>query len=132
VRRPFQDVDAGPRALAGRVDHVQVKAPGDFDAAAWGVSQVAVAVFDVGQPVDVELEDLRDVPCAQPVSGAQILIDPDVEVFCSGRHGSSSPRSSWPCHDRTRRVLAEPLAVARAGDISLCADSGGTDHAASG
>src|SRR5690606_41491883 len=41
-----------------------------------GGEQLAVAVVDVGQTVDVELEDLRGVLHAQPVAGAETLVDP--------------------------------------------------------
>ena len=42
--------------------------------------QLAVAVLDVRQAVDVELEDLRRVLHAEPVAGAQVLVDPDLQL----------------------------------------------------
>ena len=43
--------------------------------------QVAGVVLHVGEPVDVELEDLGRVLDAQAVAGAQILVDPDLQVL---------------------------------------------------
>ena len=51
--------------------------------------QLAVAVLHVGEPVDVELEDLRGVLDAQPVTGAQLLIDPHAQRVA---HRSATPR----------------------------------------
>src|SRR5215475_6046968 len=50
--------------------------------------QLAVGGLDVRETVDVELEDLRGVLHAQPIAGAEILINPHPKRLA--RHGSRS------------------------------------------
>src|SRR5207248_5433425 len=93
------DVDALAGALLGRVDHVQPKAVRYVDPATRGKLQFSGVVLDVGESVDVELEDLGRVLHAQPVAGAQVLIHPytqstglDTHDFHGTRAGDTS---SW-------------------------------------
>ena len=73
-------VDALAGAVLGRVDDVEdAGRPGPAPGHRGG-QQLAVVVLDVGQPVDVELEDLAGELDAEPVAGAQVLVDPDLEV----------------------------------------------------
>src|SRR4051794_21567870 len=80
VARP-DDVDAVARALLGRADDVQAQTGRDVGALPRCGEQVAGLVLDVGEPVDVELEHLRRVLHTQPIAGAQLLVDPDLQIL---------------------------------------------------
>src|SRR6185312_15742676 len=75
------DVDAVAGALFGRVDDIQAQAGRHTGALARCGEQVTGVVLHVREPVDVELEDLGCVLDTQAVAGAQILVDPDLQVF---------------------------------------------------
>src|SRR5690606_32188439 len=69
-------VDADAGTVLGRVDHVSPQVGGDIHLAARGELQLAGAVLDVRQAVDVEFEHVRGVLRAEAIAGAQILVDP--------------------------------------------------------
>src|SRR4051812_22913266 len=71
------EVDALAGTFLGGGDDVQPQALRDVDLRTGRSVQFAVAGLHVRQPVDVELEHLGGVLHAQPVTGAQLLIDPD-------------------------------------------------------
>ena len=63
-------MDAVARALLGRVDDLEPQVSGDVGAGARCQHHLAGGILDVGQAVDVELEDLRRVLHTEPISGA--------------------------------------------------------------
>jgi hypothetical protein len=71
-------MDACTWTLVGRVDDVEPEAFWHIGPGARVAQQRAVPVLDVGEPVHVELEDLRGVLHAQSVTGAKVLVDPDM------------------------------------------------------
>jgi hypothetical protein len=82
--RGAHDMDARAGALLGRVDHVQAKSLGHLGGRSGLRQQGTVAVLDVGEAVDIELEHLGGVLHAQTVTGAQVLIDPDTKRLTQG------------------------------------------------
>jgi len=64
------------------------------------LQQLTGTVLDVGEAVDVELEDLRRVLDAQAVAGSQILIHPDLQLVGLGLVGHPMP----PHHTYTWNV----------------------------
>ena len=88
------DVDALAGALLGGLDHGVELAVGDVGET-FGALRVALrrgvhrgALLDVGQPVVEQGEHVRADLLAEPVAGAEVLVDPDlhrVVPFVSGR-----------------------------------------------
>src|SRR5690242_5353774 len=78
----------------------------NVDARARCELQLTGAVLDVGQAVDVELEDLRRVLHAEPVTGAQILVDPHLQLvrhrILLPRRGACGAVSTVPDGERRR------------------------------
>ncbi len=105
LSRCADEVNALAGALARGVDDLEPEPFGDVRAAARVGQQFALGVLDVRQPVDVELKDLGGVLDAQPVTGAQVLVDPDAQRLS----GHLTPPSTlaqgtpWPdCGPLTR------------------------------
>ena len=81
----FAEAITSSRSLSG----TSARAPGVGQ-------QVAGVVLHVGQPVDVELEHLGRVLDAQPVAGAQLLVDPHAQVTHGWRRPSTIVRAGRP------------------------------------
>jgi len=60
------------------------------------LQQLTARILDVREPVDVELEDLGRVLHAEPVAGAEILIDPDSQRLGVGRQPHHEPPGIGP------------------------------------
>src|SRR6266542_434187 len=80
VLRPYH-MDALARAVPRRVDHLQPQVGGHVHPATRGELEPSGVVLHIGQAVDVELEHLRRILHAQPVAGAQVLVDPDPQLL---------------------------------------------------
>src|SRR5574342_646459 len=74
-------MDALARALGHGVDHVQAQVRRYGGAAVRLEQQLAGSVLHIGQPIDIELEDLRCVLHTQSVTGAPVLVHPDLDVL---------------------------------------------------
>ena len=82
-------MNARSRAFLGGGNHIEAQVRRDVDLCAGRQMQLSVAGFDVGEPIDVELEHLRRVLHAQPIPGTQLLIDPDAKRLT---HRLETPR----------------------------------------
>jgi len=69
------DMDAFTRALLGRIDHVEAQMLRHVDPATGAELQLTGRILHVGQPVDVEFEDLGGILDAEAVTGAQVLVN---------------------------------------------------------
>src|SRR5207244_9648834 len=64
--------------------------------------QLSGTVLDVGEAVDVKLEDLGGVLNAQPVTCAQVLVNPDLKVLALGHRDRRFSSPLHVCFDGTR------------------------------
>ena len=67
-------MDALTGALGCGVDHIQAQVRRYVDEHTFGQLKLTGLILNVGEPVDVELEDLGRVLHTQPVTGAKVLI----------------------------------------------------------
>jgi hypothetical protein len=79
-------VNAQARAFASRKHDLVVRVSRDVGARSRLGEQRAVGVLHVSETVDVELEDVARLLDAKAVTGAQVLVDPDLValVRCRG------------------------------------------------
>lgn len=71
------DMDAGTWALAGGLHDRGKRVVGDVGLRSRRGQQLVVRVLDVGQPIDVQLEDVAGLLDADAVARAQVLVYPD-------------------------------------------------------
>src|SRR4030095_16739935 len=96
-------VYAVSRALLRRVNHLERQVGRHAGPHPGGLQQLTGGVLDVGKAVDVELEDLRRVLHAEAVTGAEILVDPDLQLV------GFRPRTHLvPPHETSHPTVPEP------------------------
>ena len=94
--RGAEHVNAGAGTLAGGLYDLVERVGRDINLRRRCGQQLAAGVLDVGQTVDIELEDVACFLHADPVAGAQVLVDPDpMRHGDGGRFGSHATAPFW-------------------------------------